>query len=141
MLQETAFICPMECPKGARNGPCGGSTSEGCYVDETRPCIWYKIYDRAFKMGREEMLLEVLPPLDWDKVGTETWGDVINQVKEVGTTKVVSGLFSRDPVDRASTMDAVFRPVRQPDWWEGDAEYHPPSYDEPVQRPDSLPWR
>ena len=52
LLQETAFICPMECPKGIRNGPCGGSTGEHCYVDETRPCIWYKIYDRAFRMGR-----------------------------------------------------------------------------------------
>ena len=81
LLQETAFICSMECPKGIRNGPCGGSTEEHCYVDETRPCIWYKIYDRAFEMGREEMLLEVLPPLDWEKVGTETWGDVFNQVK------------------------------------------------------------
>lgn len=28
LLQETAFICPMECPKGLRNGPCGGSTPE-----------------------------------------------------------------------------------------------------------------
>lgn len=132
MLQETAFICPMECPKGARNGPCGGSTSEGCYVDETRPCIWYQIYDRAFKMGREEMLLEVLPPLDWDKVGTETWGDVIDQVKKVGTGKVISGIASRDPVKRSVTMDSVFRPVRQPDWWQGDSEYHPPAYDEPI---------
>ncbi|MDO9066739.1 MAG: methylenetetrahydrofolate reductase C-terminal domain-containing protein, partial [Chloroflexota bacterium] len=26
LLQETAFICPMECPKGMRNGPCGGIT-------------------------------------------------------------------------------------------------------------------
>jgi len=43
LLQETAFICPMECPKGVRNGPCGGSTREHCYVDETRPCIWYAI--------------------------------------------------------------------------------------------------
>lgn len=72
LLQETAFICPMECPKGVRNGPCGGSTKEHCYVDETRPCIWYRIYERAFAMGREEKLLEVLPPLDWDKTGTET---------------------------------------------------------------------
>ncbi|MCK4750321.1 MAG: methylenetetrahydrofolate reductase C-terminal domain-containing protein, partial [Bacteroidales bacterium] len=48
LLQETAFICPMECPKGMRNGPCGGSTPEKCYVDETRPCIWYKIHERAF---------------------------------------------------------------------------------------------
>ena len=53
MLQETAFICPMECPKGLRNGPCGGSTPEHCYVDKTRPCIWYKIYERSFKLGRE----------------------------------------------------------------------------------------
>jgi len=35
LLQETAFICPMECPKGMRNGPCGGMTPEKkCYVDE-----------------------------------------------------------------------------------------------------------
>ena len=132
LLQETAFICPMECPKGARNGPCGGSTSEHCYVDETRPCIWYQIYDRAFRMGREEKLLEVLPPLDWEKVGTETWGDVVQQVRAVGTKKVITGLFSRDPARRTVTWEAVFRPVRQPAWWQGDSEYHPPAYDEPV---------
>lgn len=132
LLQETAFICPMECPKGARNGPCGGSTEEFCYVDNTRPCIWYKIYERAFKMGREEMLLEVLPPLDWDKVGTETWGDVVRQVRKVGTGKVVSGMLTRDAAVRTVTWDSVFRPVRQPDWWEGDSQYHPPAYDEPV---------
>jgi methylenetetrahydrofolate reductase (NADPH) len=132
LLQETAFICPMECPKGTRNGPCGGSTSEHCYVDETRPCIWYKIYERAFQMGREEMLLEVLPPLDWDKVGTETWGDVVRQVRSVGTKEVVSGMFSRDVAKREDVWDSVFRPVRQPEWWQGDAEYHPAAYDEPV---------
>ena len=132
LLQETAFICPMECPKGARNGPCGGSTEEFCYVDNTRPCIWYKIYDRSFEMGREEMLLEVLPPLDWDKTGTETWGDVVQQVKKVGTGKVVKGMMTRDAATRTVTWDAVFRPVRQPEWWEGDAEYHAPAYDEPV---------
>jgi methylenetetrahydrofolate reductase (NADPH) len=131
LLQETAFICPMECPKGIRNGPCGGSTAEKCYVDETRPCIWYKIYDRSFRMGREEKLLEVLPPLDWDKVGTETWGDVIVQVKKLGVKPVVQGLASRDAVKRTVTWDSIFRPVRQPDWWQGDAEYHPPAYSEP----------
>jgi len=132
LLQETAFICPMECPKGIRNGPCGGSTQEHCYVDETRPCIWYKIYDRAFKMGREELLLEVLPPLDWDKVGGETWGDVVAQLRKVGVRSFVGGLLSRDAVQRTMVWDAVFRPVRQPDWWQGDAEYHPPAYNEPV---------
>ncbi len=132
LLQETAFICPMECPKGARNGPCGGSTPEHCYVDETRPCIWYKIYERAFRMGRQEKLLEVLPPLDWDKVGGETWLDVIDQVREVGPGKFVNGMLSGDPVKRHETWESVFMPVRQPDWWAGDAEYHPPAYSEPV---------
>jgi methylenetetrahydrofolate reductase (NADPH) len=83
-------------------------------------------------MGREEMLLEVLPPLDWDKVGTETWGDVVAQIRKVGAGRFVRGMLSKDPTTRAVTWDSVFRPVRQPDWWQGDAEYHPPAYSEPV---------
>lgn len=131
LLQETAFICPMECPKGARNGPCGGST-EICCVDNTRPCIWYSIYERAEKMGRSEKLLEVLPPLDWDKVGTETWGDVYRQAKRVGVKKVVKGLLSRDAATRACVWDSVFQPVRQPLWWSGDTQYHAPKYTDPA---------
>ncbi|MGE5072971.1 MAG: methylenetetrahydrofolate reductase C-terminal domain-containing protein [Anaerolineae bacterium] len=132
MLQETAFICPMECPKGIRNGPCGGSTEAHCYVDESRPCIWYEIYDRAFKMGRQEMLLEVLPPLDWDKVGGETWGDVVRQLRAVGIRKFAAGMLSREITVRTSAWDSIFRPVRQPDWWQGDSQYHAPKYAEPV---------
>ncbi|MCP4359593.1 MAG: hypothetical protein GY796_16420 [Chloroflexi bacterium] len=132
VLQETAFICPMECPKGVRNGPCGGSTEAHCYVDETRPCIWYAIYKRAFKIGRQEMLLELLPPLDWDKVGCGTWGDVAQQAKDVGAKKVFADLISGAKETRAETWQAVFQPVRQPDWWQGDAEYHAPAYDEPM---------
>jgi methylenetetrahydrofolate reductase (NADPH) len=130
LLQETAFICPMECPKGLRNGPCGGSTSEYCYVDKTRPCIWYRIYDRSFKMGRQEKLMEVLPPLDWEKTGTETWGDVTSQIKKLGTGNVVKGLVSS--AKRAETWEGIFRPVRQPDWWQGDDQYHAPKSIEPV---------
>jgi len=132
LLQETAFICPMECPKGLRNGPCGGSTPEHCYVDKTRPCIWYKIYERAIKRGTEEMLMEVLPPLDWEKVGCETWGDVMQQVGKVGTGKFISGMFSGDKVKKEENWNSVFKPVRQPEWWQGDAEYHAPAYEEPV---------
>jgi len=132
LLQETAFICPMECPKGLRNGPCGGSTPEKCYVDETRPCIWYKIFERSFKMGREEMLLEVLPPLDWDKTGTESWGDVYGQAKKVGVKNIISGFTSREEGSVTKTLDSIFQPVRQPDWWQGDSEYHAPKYTEPA---------
>ena len=132
LLQETAFICPMECPKGLRNGPCGGSTPEHCYVDETRPCIWYKIHERAFKMGREEHLLEVFPPLDWEKVGSEQLGGLLKQVRINGVKNVISGLLSFKEEQRKKTWDGIFHPIRQPAWWGGDAEYHAPKYDEPV---------
>jgi len=132
LLQETAFICPMECPKGLRNGPCGGSTPEKCYVDESRPCIWYKIYDRSFKLGREALLLEVLPPMDWEKTGTEAWSDVFVQAKKVGVKNIAAALSSGETGSVSKTLDSIFRPVRQPDWWQGDAAYHAPKYTEPV---------
>jgi methylenetetrahydrofolate reductase (NADPH) len=126
LLQETAFICPMECPKGMRNGPCGGVTPEkNCYVDETRKCIWYAIYKRSLKTGREGKLLEVLPPLDWSKVGTETWGDVVSQVRKIGIGTFFSGVLSRDKEKHNKTWDSVFKTIRQPSWWNGDSEYHP----------------
>jgi hypothetical protein len=127
LLQETAFICPMECPKGIRNGPCGGSTPENCYVDKTRPCIWFKIYERTFKLGRQEHLMEVFPPLDWEQVGGEQMGGLVNQVKKNGTGKVISGLLSTNAEKREKTWDGIFQPVRQPEWWQGDAEYHAPA--------------
>jgi methylenetetrahydrofolate reductase (NADPH) len=133
LLQETAFICPMECPKGMRNGPCGGVTPEkNCYVDDTRKCVWYAIYKRALKTGREEMLMEVLPPLDWSKVGTETWGDVVRQIRKVGTGKFIGGVLSGNKVKKKEVWDSVFKTVRQPEWWNGDSEYHKPVYTEPV---------
>jgi methylenetetrahydrofolate reductase (NADPH) len=132
LLAETALICPMECPKGLRNGPCGGSTPEKCYVDESRPCIWYKIYDRAFKLGREALLLEVLPPMDWEKAGTDSWGAVIDNAKQIGVRTIISRLASGKPDSVSSTVDSILRPVRQPEWWQGDSEYHAPKYTEPV---------
>ncbi len=132
LLQETAFICPMECPKGLRNGPCGGSTPEKCYVDESRPCIWYKIYERSFKLGREALLLEVLPPLDWEKAGTDSWGDVFDQAKNIGVKNIVAGLTAREVGSVTKTLDSIFRPVRQPEWWQGDSLYHAPKYTEPA---------
>jgi methylenetetrahydrofolate reductase (NADPH) len=122
----------MECPKGLRNGPCGGSTPENCYVDETRKCIWYCIYNKAVKMGREEKLMEVLPPLDWDKAGTETWGDVVRQIKKVGAVHFFKKLFSKSHSERTKVWESVFYPVRQPDWWKGDSDFHPPANVEPA---------
>jgi methylenetetrahydrofolate reductase (NADPH) len=125
LLQETALICPMECPKGLRNGPCGNITLEkNCYIDETRKCVWYNIYRRALKTGRQETLLEVLPPLDWNKTGTGTWSDVARQIIKTGAWKFITGLLIKDKVRKEILWDNVFRKIRQPDWWQGDSEFH-----------------
>jgi methylenetetrahydrofolate reductase (NADPH) len=83
-------------------------------------------------LGREELLLEVLPPLDWEKVGQDTWRDIFRNVAKIGYKKVGRGLISRSAEVRKQTWDGIFRPVRQPDWWQGDSKYHAPAYTEPA---------
>ncbi len=53
-LQFTQYICPeSQCPKGLRNGPCGGTNNSVCEV-KNQDCIWARIYDRA-KYSKTEM--------------------------------------------------------------------------------------
>ncbi len=137
LLQETAFICHMECPKGIRNGPCGGVNDGYCYVDPTRSCVWHLIYERSRRMHREHRLLEVLPPVDWDRAGTETWGEVVRKVREVGLRNIIFPSKRKGKSAGAVLEEKVFRPLRQPGWWQGDSEYHPPAVTEPRSRLES----
>ena len=131
ILQETAFICPMTCPKGLRNGLCGGASPEHCEVDPSRPCTWYKIYERAERLGRTDRLLEINAPLDGSRVGHETWLDLVRIYRERDAGPRVSDFFgNREKFNE--DWDAFFYAVRQPDWWQGDALYHAPAYDQPV---------
>ncbi len=131
ILQETAFVCPMTCPKGLRNGLCGGASPEHCEVDPSRPCTWYKIYERAERLGRTESLLEVNAPLDGERVGRETWLDLVRIYREREAGPRV-GDFFRNREKFNEEWDKFFYDVRQPDWWQGDALYHPPAYDAPI---------
>ncbi|RME79400.1 MAG: hypothetical protein D6784_00785 [Chloroflexi bacterium] len=130
ILQETAFVCPMTCPKGLRNGLCGGATPEACEVDPTRPCTWYVIYERSEKLGREHKLLEINAPLDGARVGKETWLDVYRTWRKRGGPKPLDFFFNREKFNQE--YEALFYEIRQPDWWQGDSDYHPPKYEEPV---------
>jgi methylenetetrahydrofolate reductase (NADPH) len=136
LLQETAFICHMACPKGIRNGPCGGVNNGYCYVDPKRKCAWHLIYDRSRRMHSEHKLLEVLPPVDWDRAGGETWGEVIRKVKEAGVKSIILPSARKGKSFGAVLEEKVFRPIRQPDWWKGDSEYHPPAVTEPQSQLD-----
>lgn len=130
ILQETAFICPMTCPKGLRNGLCGGATPERCEVDPTRPCTWYKIYERAEKMGRMDKLLEINAPIDGARAGKETWLEVIQKWRDNKDLRLIDFVTNREKFNEEK--EKVFYEIRQPDWWQGDANYHPPAYEAPI---------
>jgi methylenetetrahydrofolate reductase (NADPH) len=129
LLQETAFICPMLCPKGLRNGPCGSGAIDACCVEPSRPCVWHLIYEQADAMGRLGRLLEVQAPLDWDRVGRETWATVVTEARKRGLLSPVKALRDPNWEERVAQM---FRDIRQPDWWQGDDRYHPPASRQPV---------
>lgn len=72
-LRYTAFVCPMQCPKGLRNGPCGGAADGHCEVYPDRACVWVKAYNRSRLLGREEQLERLQPAMDWSLFGTSAW--------------------------------------------------------------------
>lgn len=79
MLQQTALICPMRCPKGMRNGPCGGPSLDGkCEVYPDQPCIWVEIYERSRRFGLTGRVEKLQWPLDWSLQGTSAYGNVLN---------------------------------------------------------------
>ncbi|MEM1057681.1 MAG: methylenetetrahydrofolate reductase C-terminal domain-containing protein [Verrucomicrobiota bacterium] len=43
ILSHTKLICPMNCPKGLRNGPCGGTLDGKCEVLPELDCVWTNI--------------------------------------------------------------------------------------------------
>lgn len=49
VLDKTGLICPMSCPKGLRNGPCGGTRNGLCEVYPDKQCVWVRIHERTAK--------------------------------------------------------------------------------------------
>jgi len=66
MLAKTGGVCPVSrCSKSIFNGPCGGSKSGKCEVDENTECGWQLIYERMKRLGRLDELLDISEIRDW----------------------------------------------------------------------------
>jgi ferredoxin len=66
VLDRFGGICPItRCARRLLNGPCGGSSEEGCEVDPDRPCAWQLIYRRLEAIGQLDNLSEIVAPRDW----------------------------------------------------------------------------
>ncbi len=133
LLLETGFICPMSCPDGLRNGPCLDSPPERCFSDPAESCAWSRIYRRAEQRGDLDRLLEVVAPLDGQRVGCETILTAYRLWRGRARGPRLWDLIA----DRArfhAEWEAFRYELRQPSWWRGDGRYHPPAYTEPVSR-------
>jgi Methylene-tetrahydrofolate reductase C terminal len=81
VLHSTGMTCPMTCPKGIRNGPCGGVREDGhCEVDPEMECVWLKAERRARTLpllpsSWRDHFGDLRPPLDNRLRGTSAWAN------------------------------------------------------------------
>jgi methylenetetrahydrofolate reductase (NADPH) len=85
--------CPMNgCYKNLRNGPCGGSRTDGtCEADPRIHCIWNEIYSAAIacdddprKFGRT-----LIPPREWNLDRTNALVNRLKGLDNLGQRKTV----------------------------------------------------
>lgn len=73
-LSSTGMSCPMNCPKGLRNGPCGGVRENGnCEVEPDMPCVWVQAWIGSRSMVEGDTILDVQKPVDQSAWGTSSW--------------------------------------------------------------------
>ncbi|MCZ7646137.1 MAG: methylenetetrahydrofolate reductase C-terminal domain-containing protein [Planctomycetota bacterium] len=75
LLSQTAMVCPMNCPKGLRNGPCGGTIEGRCEVYTDRPCVWVRIHDKS--AGGADDPCQVRAPFDEHLLNTSSYWNLL----------------------------------------------------------------
>lgn len=73
ILTHTKLICPMNCPKGLRNGPCGGTLDGKCEVIPEIDCVWTRIEKKKTKKNPGVHL-----PPDPDLLNTASYVNFFN---------------------------------------------------------------
>jgi hypothetical protein len=80
ILHETGLVCPMNCPKNLRNGPCGGVLVDGnCEVYPDRPCVWVRAWEGSRRLPAwNDHILRLQRPVDWRLQGTSSWANLVS---------------------------------------------------------------
>ena len=74
-LHLTGMSCPMNCPKGLRNGPCGGVRQNGnCEVIPDMACVWVVAWEGRRRLNPDEQVVKfLLPPVDERLKNSSAW--------------------------------------------------------------------
>jgi len=77
-LSASGMSCPMNCPKGVRNGPCGGVRADGtCELRPEMPCVWVEGWRGSLLMSEGRLPLGLVPPVEHNEAGASSWLRVI----------------------------------------------------------------
>lgn len=73
-LGATGVSCPMNCPKGLRNGPCGGVRPDGtCEIRPAMRCVWVEAWEGSRRLPDGDAILAVQAPIDHRLWGRSAW--------------------------------------------------------------------
>ncbi|MGB3714582.1 MAG: methylenetetrahydrofolate reductase C-terminal domain-containing protein [Candidatus Promineifilaceae bacterium] len=87
VLHSTGMVCPMNCPKNLRNGPCGGVRFDSaCEVIPEMQCVWVDAYQKSQRLLWPEEIHKLRPPVNWSLQGSSSWINALT-----GLDQVVSG--------------------------------------------------
>jgi hypothetical protein len=96
VLHSTGLVCPMNCPKNIRNGPCGGVRLDGtCEVYPEMDCVWTRAYVQSQRLIWPHEIHDLRPPVDWSMQGSSSWINYLtgrDQVKSGCPSGPVSAL-------------------------------------------------
>ncbi len=77
-LSVTGMSCWKNCPKGNRNGPCGGvRQNQMCEVKPDMRCVWVDSWDGSKHMSGKGLPIQPNPPADHALAGSSSWLRVV----------------------------------------------------------------
>jgi len=89
ILSYTGMVCPMNCPKSLRNGPCGGVRRDGtCEVKPDMDCVWVLAWEGNKRLADRDYPIQVVqPPVDNRLRNTSAWLREVRKRKETMHTQ------------------------------------------------------
>ncbi len=75
ILGATGMVCPMNCPKSLRNGPCGGVRQDGsCEINPAITCVWVSAWEGSQRITQGVEKIQIIqPPVDHRLQGSSAW--------------------------------------------------------------------